>query len=110
MQQRTPRPARLAPRQTLNLAVYPGDVLHVVHGRVSMIAAPQWLAETLLACEQPLRRGEHWHFERNGYVTLRTDDEGAQLMYRPAEPQPPRPGVHAWSWLWAFWRGSKRPA
>ncbi|AOY01905.1 hypothetical protein [Jeongeupia sp. USM3] len=88
---------RLAAGQTVNLPVRPGAVLHVVHGRIALLAAPQWLAETMLPGEHPLRLGEHWLFEREGCITLRAD-VGAQLVYQ--EPAPRRRRC----WFVAFWR------
>ncbi|GHD56425.1 hypothetical protein [Jeongeupia chitinilytica] len=77
-----PTPIRLAPRQTVSFAVGRGSVLHVVHGAVSLLASPQWLAETLITGEHPLRQGEHWLFERDGRITLRTDGLRAELTYQ----------------------------
>ncbi|WP_432721452.1 hypothetical protein R0381_002377 [Jeongeupia wiesaeckerbachi] len=110
MQQPTPHMIRLAARQTVNLDVGRGAVLRVVRGNISMIASPQWLAETLLPGEHPLRQGENWQFERHGYLTLRTDDVGAQLVYQPPQPQPARFDFGRWPLLTVFWRGNKRHA
>ncbi|BCL74690.1 hypothetical protein JHS3_04260 [Jeongeupia sp. HS-3] len=102
MKQPTQRDISLAPAQTQQFVVARGTVIHVVRGRLAVIEAPLWLAETMLPRQRPLRAGEHHVFTQADVVTLQTD-AGAQLRctaassVQPAHLEPTwLPAVLAW--------------
>ncbi|MBS0427526.1 MAG: hypothetical protein JSR41_09595 [Proteobacteria bacterium] len=90
--------ARLAPGQSLHIAVDAGTAFVVTAGRLRIDEAPRWIADICVPVGSTLDEGAHHVVERAGWITLSA--LGAPVTWRrlPTPVPAPRSRWPAWAW------------
>jgi hypothetical protein len=90
--------ARLAPGQSLHIAVDAGTAFVVTAGRLRIDEAPRWIADVCVPVGRTLDEGTQHLVERAGWITLSA--LGAPVAWRrlPTPLPTARPRWPAWVW------------
>lgn len=91
--------ARLAPGQSLHIAVDAGTAFVVTAGRLRIDEAPRWIADVCVPVCRTLDEGAQHVVGRPGWITLSA--LGAPVAWRrlPTPSRPARPRWPAWAWM-----------
>ncbi|MDQ7972928.1 MAG: hypothetical protein REJ24_10200 [Rhodocyclaceae bacterium] len=95
--------ARLAPGQSLHIAVDAGTAFVVTAGRLRIDEAPRWIADVCVPVGRTLDEGAHHVVDRAGWVTLSA--LGAPVQWRRWAAPAPAPRNR-----WRAWAGARRSA
>jgi len=90
--------ARLAPGQSLHIAVDAGTAFIVTAGRLRIDESPRWIADVCVPVGRTVDEGAQHVVERAGWITLSA--LGAQVAWRrlPTALPTARPRWPAWAW------------
>lgn len=95
--------ARLAPGQSLHIAVDAGTAFLVTGGCLRIDEAPRWLADVCVRVGRTLDEGAHHVVDRAGWVTLSAVGAPVQWRCLPA----PAPAARS---RWPGWFRARRSA
>ena len=90
--------ARLAPGQSLHIAVDAGTAFVVTAGRLRIDEAPRWIADICVPVGCTLDEGTHHVVERAGWIALSALDVPVAWRRLPTPVPAPRRGWPAWAW------------
>lgn len=91
--------ARLAPGQSLHIAVDAGTAFVVTAGRLRIDEAPRWIADICVPAGRTLEEGAHHVVDRACWVTLSA--LGAPVQWRRWSMPVPAPRSRWRDWAWA---------
>ena len=90
--------ARLAPGQSLHIAVDAGTAFVVTAGRLRIDEAPRWIADVCVPVGRTLDEGAQHVVERAGWITLSALRAPVAWRRLPSHLPTARPRWPAWTW------------